>query len=1360
MISSTNRFNPWLARAIGGLLIPAWIAMMPGQAPAYGACAVDEKQPAPKKSDEGKADDKKSDEKETNDAKASDQKKTDQDLEELKRRALESLRKKKATSQPTTKPSVSLPKSSSVGRNGRPKMVSEGLGKSDFQAIRDAQKAALEARKNRKHRQASGEIDGRSRNGKTPPKNGSTKTLGDGKPPVAPVGKNDRKITPPVRTRQRGQKLLRPGQPRTPVRTSPPSTLAPRTGATPTTGSAANPAVKTPAAGAGTAPASANAGDSSSSYEGATKSPVTQTQTTTEIYTMGKVPPESRTYRFQYHKTPWMDVLEDFSRVSGLPLMNLSDAPIPGECTFYSEEEFTFVEALHKLNEALLLQPMNNVLITRDPTFLKIQRLPDLLRKIPPEKMFNTFEEFEAANLDPYDICLTQYKTPSGWPPFQIIESFRDRGFSDTYGTTISGTDTIELTGLVKEHLLFKEVIGKLTESRPPPVDDNRPRLEIKLKNARVSDVQGILNQLYSVRASAVPKTRGRPTPGGIDLKTDRAKQLTLVPDIKKNIIYARGPQALLDEIMRTVENIDRGPGWKPQVREVVPLEHASASTIVATLKPILQKEQQSMMKSQRWIPPELKDALACDLIPNVSGNTIILVGGDEGVARGKRLVQQYDVAPNWITEIIELAHAEAVDVAGELMQAMPRSVGKRAQPSQYIARTSKTILVSCSKPNYQRVLELIAKLDVPNHEKPSEHFVHLECARPSEISQTMGQLVKGVSTTPVRRRAPVKRKGVKRPSPRVPNRTNRGGGTGPTLIPDDGASMLIVYCSDAEWAKIEPLAKQLDDLACEAKPLMHKVALENAMATDVADMINQMFPPEASSTNRIVTADTFNNTVNLFASQAFIDQVLPLIKQLDIVDQPIQKVIRLQWAKAEVLEPILQQSVPGGSASPSRAPRIVTKRGKRVKVPARRTTGGGNSSVRIVAEPITNVLLVTAPPKELAIIQDLVAEMEEKAKEKIPTRVILIAENRPAQELADVVTSLMSGGTSMRRGPKGKKTPMGVNPVAEPMKIVTSGEQIILDGPQDEVAEAIQIINIIDVVDQRPIVRKVKVRDAAEDANKLRAMLAAGGASKAKPRRRVSPGKGGKGQKVQKISIPTAASAPIQISEDTYENTLLISAMPKDWIRIDEILTLILSDPDIPDVLKGQEEYEPFFMVDLRYKEAWELEYLLEDLVNVDERSKVQFIEGPTKRQLLVRNFRPAQREMIEQYITMYDVPEGKHFGGRDDILFIDLKGKMAASQAVKMIQQNFQSPSGAKISVGNIESEGRVRVIDIHAGEEDEEEEEAGVDKNTPQVEVDPCVLPASLLRAVCSLSLAQEATDKPTVRRRLRLKSMRPD
>ncbi|MFQ5429012.1 MAG: secretin N-terminal domain-containing protein [Phycisphaerae bacterium] len=579
-------------------------------------------------------------------------------------------------------------------------------------------------------------------------------------------------------------------------------------------------------------------------YAGATPAPVTNTKTKVLVFDMETVKPEERTYRFDYVNTPWKDVIQDFSRVSGLRIVNLPTDDIPGQLSYHSEKEMTFIEALHTLNDLLFKQPFNSYVIQRQDNYLTVGRLADLTQEIPPERMYHTFEEFEAANLDPYDICLTNIAPPPGWSPYQIIEKYREYR-SDTYGAKVNG-DLIELSGLAREHHLFKKVIMKLaTREEPPPVDP-RPKIQVPLKAAKASDVAQLLKQLYPV-APALSGRRGRGAQV-VDRALDKAKRLTIIPDIKNNVIYARGPRDLLDQIKETIANVDVGE-WRPPQQEMVQLENAAANTVVAALKPLFQREAANMVKSLFWIPPAMKDALRVDLFGNASSNTVILIGGAEGIARAKRLVQQYDVPPDWVNEVIELKHADAIELAATIQASLPAPSGKGVPQPRIVPRSARRILVSCNKQDHQRVLELVAKLDVADEDKPAEHFVQLEHARPTDVAQSLQQMMQGTSKAPARPVRQVRgRKGrrVIRPVTQRPGAS----ASGPIYVPDDAAKTLIVVCSERDWIEVEPLIQRLEELAGKVVPKLLTIALEKANAADVANAVNQMFPPPADRRN------------------------------------------------------------------------------------------------------------------------------------------------------------------------------------------------------------------------------------------------------------------------------------------------------------------------------------------------------------------------------------------------------------------------------------------------------------------------------------------------------------------------------
>ena len=1054
--------------------------------------------------------------------------------------------------------------------------------------------------------------------------------------------------------------------------------------------------------------------------------PVTDTTTTMsslrfDVTTTG---PESRLYRFDYDATPWTDVLMDFSRMSGLSILNAPDPPISGAISFRSTRDYTYKEALHQLNELLLSRLADKYLIKRKECYLEIKRLPDWMRDIPPDRMFGSFAEIEAANLDPFDIALVQIDVPDGWSPYEIIEEFRPM-FSDTYGTQVRG-DKIELTGLIREHQRWRNVIEKLTGMAPggPYEADTRITLTIPLKSARVADVQTILKQLYPVDTR---RTKGGRGPG-IDQKAETAKQIDIIANIKDNSLIIKASRRKANEIAEMIEKLDSGlPPELPHMK-IIRLEYADAAAVQAQLKPIFQKQLAEVAGGggrkggADFVPPSMKRILDRDIIADPSTNSVILIGSAEGVADAEQLVLQRDVPDtNVVHEIIELQHAKATDMAATLSAALPGAArGPKGVPAargaQFMARTSNTLLVLCRKHQLQKVHELVAKLDVPPDDEAKEHLVKLKAARPSVIAPILQQLFAKSGAAP----RTTKRKGQPRHVP-------TGGKI--RFIPVDATGYLIVYCADEDWERAESLIKQLDEQERGSEPIWRTFVLQNAEASDVAAMLQQMFPPPAAAKGKVaarqqITADPHNNTINVFASADFIDKVTPLIGKLDIQTKSELTIIRLQHLKAAEVAPILLQSFPGTGG---RAPVRRSPKGKGSQRVAPLVSGGG--SVRIVAEPVTNSLLVTASPKELEQIQNLVADMEVKAE---PTRVILFAQNRPAAEIVEALQSLM-GSAPRGRVPRQKGGAARMSSAASgALKIVPDGDRIILEGRQEEVAKAMQWIDQIDVIDQKPVTKKYYVMDAEEDEKKLRAMLAM---SPSRPQ--ATPRKGGKGKpQPRRAAMPSA----IQIYADTYENTLLIRAMPRDFLEIDELLVLILGEPqDIEGLPKQPEPLEAFFIVRLKYKKALDLAWTLEDLVNTGSKTTIEFDEGPDERMLLVRGCKPAQREKVERYIEMFDVPESGMTLPEDMLVFEP--DKMSAEQMMQVILTRYSSPMGRPVQILDTgPAAGRVQIIDIHEGEEEEEEEEQEPERVGAVGFGSPCVMPVSLLCSLQRLTLGQ--------------------
>ncbi|MFQ5423301.1 MAG: secretin N-terminal domain-containing protein [Phycisphaerae bacterium] len=1035
--------------------------------------------------------------------------------------------------------------------------------------------------------------------------------------------------------------------------------------------------------------------------------------------------PDARAYRFDYVDTPWPDVLSDVARISGLVLVG-DYKTITDTVSFRSPRDFTFTEVLHTLNDLLLDRTLDKRIVERDGIYLEVWRLPDRLKKIPPEKMYQTFAAFEAADLDPFDMALTYFEPPPGWTPFQVIDLFRPQ-FDDYYGTVVDG-DRIQLTGLVRDHYKFRETLRALAVGPPPDADTGRTKVVRKLHVRKAAEIQQVLRQIFLIQAA--PKGN-RP---GVNPNAEQAKQTTIVPDAANNQLIIKAAPQVVAQIMETIDTLDSGPEVRAPVVQRIVLANTGTATILQALKPILATQRTEMSKkaARLYIPPDIQDAVNVDIFPDMAGNAVVLVGSTAGVAAATEMVKQWDVAGAGKDHIIELEYADAAELTATLSNIFPignpkaGGGGARFQP-----QSGNRLLVVCSDADLERVRGLIEKLDVPPDDDASERFVHLKSARPSEIAPILEQIAGGSSGGVTRSRSVQRIIKGKRVVRRPVVRRTVGGATGPRFIPDDASRLLIVYCNDKDWEKIEPIIRRLDDEAETVEPVYHTFALVHADAADVVAMLNQMYPPPPRMKGAAMTAayqffaDPYNNTVRVYASQPFMDEITPLIEKLDIQTQGELTIIKLEHARAEDVAVILRENFGGGGTVRRRT--VVTK-GK-VRRPVRMSSAASTKGVVINAEPVTNSLLVTAPPETLEQIMALVADIDRESESKEPSRVILTAENRPAGEIADTLLSLT--GSGVRRVVKRKSGQKAASGIAGggALKVVPSGNRVILDGPRDDVAKAVQLFTEIDVHQQTPVFKKYAVLDAEETEAALRPMLGVSGprGSKVKARAKRRPSARG--------SSPSA----VQIHANIYDNTILIGAMPEDFPRIDALLETILrdGDPVDPDMPTDMGE---FWVIQLRHRKAFDIAYEVEDLLKPPGKQPGPTLEeGPTERTLLVRS-KPSQREKIRELVEMFDVPDTTRDMGAYSMT-LDPEEKMSPKVLAELVKTQLADRTGRKVEIVGLWDTGNVEIVDVHEGEPPAVEAPVDASEKTATSQpVSPCVLPASLLRAVEAVTLGQ--------------------
>jgi general secretion pathway protein D len=197
------------------------------------------------------------------------------------------------------------------------------------------------------------------------------------------------------------------------------------------------------------------------------------------------------------------------------------------------------------------------------------------------------------------------------------------------------------------------------------------------------------------------------------------------------------------------------------------------------------------------------------------------------------------------------------------------------------------------------------------------------------------------------------------------------------------GSNMLILTDRANNVARLMQIVRRIDQANDQDVEIL---PLQNASAADVARVVSTVFQqqaaPEAGGTPLKVVADERSNSVILSGDQSQRLRVRTLIAHLDT---PLQaggesQVRYLKFADAEKLVPKLKEQITGiaqasagGAAGAAAAPQAVAEK-----------------NALIWADPDTNALIVTAPPKVMRAVMSIVDRLDIRRAQVLVEAVIV----------------------------------------------------------------------------------------------------------------------------------------------------------------------------------------------------------------------------------------------------------------------------------------------------------------------------------------------------------------------------------
>ena len=190
------------------------------------------------------------------------------------------------------------------------------------------------------------------------------------------------------------------------------------------------------------------------------------------------------------------------------------------------------------------------------------------------------------------------------------------------------------------------------------------------------------------------------------------------------------------------------------------------------------------------------------------------------------------------------------------------------------------------------------------------------------------------------------------------------------------GNNMLVISDRAGNVARLADIINKLDNGGDRD---IESVPLENAAAAEVVriltTMIQQNKQADPTASAAAVIADERSNAVLVGGDKTERARIISIIQRLD---SPLKdndgatQVVYLRYASAENLAPILEgyaqqaNSSAGGSSSAPATPASSASSGS-----------GGFEKTRVLADKDTNALVITAPPKTMRQIRNVIAQLD-----------------------------------------------------------------------------------------------------------------------------------------------------------------------------------------------------------------------------------------------------------------------------------------------------------------------------------------------------------------------------------------------
>ena len=729
--------------------------------------------------------------------------------------------------------------------------------------------------------------------------------------------------------------------------------------------------------------------------------------------------PADTRIKFNFKDAPFEQVLDFFSRESGLPRIDETAVPAGG-MSFISGEAYGFDDALTILNLNLLPK---GVVVVKEPKFLYLRALKDSVRKA--NDVYKGTVPAEARPEDIINLTIPLSNANADLVAKQIQPLIGD------YGSVVSvpAQNMVILVETAAQCRRIQQIINSIDQVRPV---DSAYKV-FPLKYAKADPCFAALKGLIGERTRQVFIDKdGKQTV----VQDVTVAGLNLQPDPRTNSIIAVGSDARIktvEELIALLDVPEGGLGEQKMVTvsletvspqqaaaqiqalfasvdasrrpTVIPLPDSSKITLVGPASLLVQAvallgeidpatkqgdqprsatpERRAGIIKLTYITPQMIDQLAPRLLtqrqiavvkfgPTPDGKGIVATGPDADVGSFEKLIAGLDVPPEVTKEIrqvrISAPDAKVVlDKATQLHAALGRD--KTEPLTTSLDLPSRTVTLIGSRAALDHFAELLKSTESSIVVDLESRTFDIAKTKPSALGQKVARVVRPL-LTPDDGTAYVE----------------------PKFEPVDELRTLIVRALPSQFGVIEKMIRQLD--AEEPGSQQFRVTRLPASAGDPRALVDKamklyeeqtkgMTPDQAGPVTADV--DAAAGTVLLSASTGGMQRFTDLLNQAQQLVPPARatRIIDVQRAKAkDIVTPLREFLASADSIDPSR------------KVP--------DPTIQVIER--TNSLLVTAEDAQQRLIADYVQRLD-RADEALPPLKLLQVRAAEATAIAAMLT-------------------------------------------------------------------------------------------------------------------------------------------------------------------------------------------------------------------------------------------------------------------------------------------------------------------------------------------------------------------